>query len=102
MDLADFLHALRSARANLEAQITLAQALGGMTLTQTADLAGSTVATVADVLQRVIDGAITASEADEAELRAIYDAVLDDRNAFDEWAAGLNAGQSAEIAEPAG
>ncbi len=86
MNLADFLPALRSARANLEAQIALAQALGGMTKNQTGELAGSTVATVADVLQRVIDGTISASEADEAELRAIYDAVLDDRNAFDEWA----------------
>lgn len=92
MNLSDFLPALRSAKANLEAQIVLAQALGGMPLMQTADLAGSTVATVADVLQRVIDGMITASEADEAELRAIYDAVLDERNAFDEWRAGQEGG----------
>lgn len=92
MNLADFLPAVRSAKANLEAQIALAQALGGMTLTQTADLAGAAVATVADVLQRVIDGAIIASAADEAELRGIYDAVLDERNGFDEWRAGQEGG----------
>lgn len=76
MNLSDILPAVRSAADNLAAQITLGKALGGMALTQTAELAGSTVATTADVLQRVIDGAITASAGDEAELRTIYDQVL--------------------------
>lgn len=99
MNLADFLPAVRTAKDNLDAQIDLAQALGGMTLTQTADLAGAAVATVADVLQRVIDGSIAASEADEAELRMLYDDVLATRNAFDEWLGG-QAGGAAGLSAP--
>ncbi len=85
MNLSDFMPAIRSGIANLESQIALAEVLGGMTAIQTAELAGSTVATVADVLQRVIDGDVDASAADEAELRAIYDEVLETRSAFDAW-----------------
>jgi hypothetical protein len=83
MNLTEILPMVRSAVDNLTAQIVLGKMLGGMALTKTAETAGSIVATTADVLQRVIDGQVSGSQADEDQLREIYESVLVARNDLD-------------------
>lgn len=85
MNLSEILPALRLVKTSFEQQVALAKALGGITASVLAEQSGGIIASIADALQRVIDGTIEASAEDEAELRALYDAVLGIGADFDQW-----------------
>ena len=83
MNLSDLLPIIRNYKINLETQIALTENLGGVSAIQTSEIAGATVATIADILQRVIDKEIIATESEDTELREIYDNVLEMRETFE-------------------
>ncbi|MCY1672119.1 hypothetical protein OVA07_14015 [Novosphingobium sp. SL115] len=73
MNLSEILPFLTASVQTLESHMAMALALRGITLQHTQDLTATTVATVADVLQRLIDGQVSATSGEDATLRALHD-----------------------------
>lgn len=80
MNLSDILPDIKAQIATMEERLATGTPLG---LFMAAQMAGSNVAIAGEAINQMIAGAISASEAEEAELRELYDALLTRRAEID-------------------